>query len=230
MAELVLYGAALSPFVRKVQAVLHHVGADYEIEDVDFFNMPDWFVEISPARRIPVLRDRTIGTSGIPGTIPDSSAIAMFLNQRFDAGLYGDDAFQAGRIAWFEEYADTEFAQTAGLDLFRAIMFPLFRGEAPDVETASKTWNEKFPRFFDYLESALADKTYFVGDKVSMADISVAAQMLQIDLVAGLPDEGKYPHLVRHAKAMKEAPGFVENLARCSAFIRGLLPEKVQLG
>ncbi|MEL7320753.1 MAG: glutathione S-transferase family protein [Pseudomonadota bacterium] len=230
MAELVLYGAALSPFVRKVQAVLHHVGADYEIEDVDFFNMPDWFVEISPARRIPVLRDRTIGTSGIPGTIPDSSAIAMFLNQRFDAGLYGDDAFQAGRIAWFEEYADTEFAQTAGLDLFRAIMFPLFRGEAPDVETASKTWNEKFPRFFDYLESALDGKPYFVGDKVSMADISVAAQLLQIDLVAGLPDEGKYPHLVRHTQAMKVAPGFVENLERCSAFISGLLPEKVRLG
>ncbi|MEO1187942.1 MAG: glutathione S-transferase family protein, partial [Pseudomonadota bacterium] len=112
MAELVLYGAALSPFVRKVQAVLHHVGADYEIEDVDFFNMPDWFVEISPARRIPVLRDRTIGTSGIPGTIPDSSAICMYLERRFDVGLYGSNPFDAGRAAWYEEYMDTGFAMT----------------------------------------------------------------------------------------------------------------------
>ncbi len=229
MADFVLYGGALSPFVRKTQAVLHHAGAEYDFEEINILAMPDWFLEISPARRIPVLRDRTIGAQGPAGTIPDSSSICLFLEKRFDLGLYADDAFDAGRVAWLEEYADTVLAVTGGMKLFRPILFPLLNGEPPDLETAKNTWTEKLPRLFDYFEAALDGRDYFVGDQFSLADIAVAAQMTQIDLVAGMPSESRWPHLVRHTKAMKERPGFVENLAICAKFLGGLLPSKINL-
>ncbi len=229
MSDFVVYGSPASPFVRKVMVVLAHAGAAYDFENVNIMPMPDWFVEISPARRIPVLRDKTVGESGVAGTIPDSSAISLFLEKRLDIGLYGNGAFEAGRIAWMEEYADTVLAMSAGMEFFRPIMFPLFRGKASDLETARKAWHEKLPPIFDYLESVLDGGEYFVGGQYSLADIAVACQMTQIDLIAGLPDAGRWPSLVRHTEAMKERPGFKDNLETCAKMFSAILPEKVDL-
>jgi len=229
MADLVVYGTPASPFVRKVMVALAHAGADYEFENVNIMAMPDWFVEISPAKRIPVLRDKTVGETGVAGTIPDSSAICLFLEKRLNAGLYGADAFEAGRVAWMEEYADTVMALPTGMDFFRPLVFPLFTGKAADVDTARKTWNEKFPPLFDYLEGILDGSDYFVGNQFSLADIAVGCQMTQIDLVAGLPDAGKWPSLVKHTEAMKARPGFKENLETCTKMFSAILPEKIDL-
>ncbi|MDH3641655.1 MAG: glutathione S-transferase N-terminal domain-containing protein, partial [Gammaproteobacteria bacterium] len=69
MTDLVIYGTPVSPFVRKVEAVLRTQGVAYDFENINIMDMPDWFLEISPARRIPVLRDRSVGREGVPGTI-----------------------------------------------------------------------------------------------------------------------------------------------------------------
>lgn len=229
MSDFVLYGTILSPFVRKVQATLHYTNAQYDFEEIDIMAMPDWFLEISPARRVPVLRDKAIGTDGIEGTIPDSSSICLFLDRRFNAGLYGQDAFDTGRVAWLEEYADTVLAVTGGMKLFRPLVFPLYAGEKPDLDTAKKTWNERLPRLFDYLEASLDGGQYFVGDAYSLADIAVAAQMTFIDLVAGLPDAARWPSLAKHTSAMKTQPGFVENLSASQDKLSAYLPSKYDL-
>lgn len=229
MSEFVVYGARLSPFVRKVEAVLGHAQAPYDFEDVNIMSMPDWFIEISPARRIPVLRDKTLGAEGVPGTIADSSAIILFLDRRLNIGLYGQSAFEGGRAAWFEEYADTVLALPLGLELFRPIMFPRLSGKEPDLDRARNTWREKLPPIFDYLETSLDGGAHFVGDRLSIADIAVGCQMAQLDLVAGLPDARKWPALVKHAEAMKARPGIAENLAICGTMLRSILPEKADL-
>ena len=229
MTDLVVYGNPVSPFVRKVEVVLTSQGIDYDLERINNMAMPDWFLEISPARRIPVLRDRSVGTVGRAGTIADSSAICAYLDAKFDAGLYGDSPFDTGRAVWLEEYADTELAQPTGMQLFRPIVFPRIAGEESDVDTARKTWQETLPRHFDYLESELDGNAYFVGGRFSIADVAVGAQMTQLDLVAGPPDSGRWPALVRHTRAIKERAGFAENLTACREALGRLIPEPLDL-
>lgn len=229
MSDYVVYGSPLSPFVRKVEVVLNHQGVEYDFENVNIMAMPDWFIEISPARRIPVLRDRTVGEEGIPGTIADSSAICLYLDRKLNAGLYGDTDFDAGRCAFLEEYADTEVAMPLGMNIFRPIMFPRFQGKESDVETAKKGWNEILPPRFDYLEKALDGRDFFVGDSFSMADIAVGSQMTQLDLVAGLPDAARWPALVKHTQAMKAREDFQANLAVCGKMLGQILPEQMDL-
>ncbi|NWG45957.1 MAG: glutathione S-transferase family protein [Alphaproteobacteria bacterium] len=229
MADLVLYGTPLSPFVRKVQVVLGHTGCPYDFETVNIRAMPDWFLEISPARRIPVIRDRTIGTEGQAGTIFDSSAISLFLDRRLNAGLFGTTPFEAGRIAAIEEYADSVLGPTVGMGIFRPILFPRFAGKPSDLDTARKTWSETLPSIFDYLEGVLNGGAHFVGGRYSLADIAVGCQMLQLDLVAGLPDADRWPALVKHSEAMRLRPEFARNLEASFQLIAGILPEKVDL-
>ncbi len=219
--SLVLYGVPLSPFVRKAEVVLHEKGVEFETEPVNIMPMPDWFKKISPARRIPVLRDKSIGEQGTAGTIPDSSAICAFLEKKFPTpALYPADPFEHGRAVWLEEWADTELAGPIGLGVFRPIMFARFQKKEPDLETARQTWNEKLPRVFDYLEGELAGKKFLIGAAMSIADISVACQLTNLELVAGLPDSARWPAVVAHTERMRDRKSFAANLAICRKIIK----------
>jgi glutathione S-transferase len=229
MADLVIYGTPVSPFVRKVEAVLRTQGVAYDFENINIMDMPDWFCEISPARRIPVLRDRSIGRVGVLGTIADSSAICLYLDRKLDTGLYGDTAFDVGRVAALEEYADTDLAQPLGMKLFRPILFPRFSGQDSDVETARRTYQEVLPSHFDYLEEMLDGKEFFVADKLSIADFAVGAQLTQLDLVVSAAHADRWPALANHTRAMKAHVGFVDNLATCQKMLGKLVPAKVDL-
>ncbi|NCF34514.1 MAG: glutathione S-transferase family protein [Proteobacteria bacterium] len=229
MVDFVVYGTPVSPFVRKVEAILRIQGIAYDFENINIMDMPDWFLEISPARRIPVLRDRSVGSEGASGTIADSSAICLYLDRKLNAGFYGDTAFDAGRIAALEEYADTELAQPVGMKLFRPILFPRFAGQPSDVETARHTYQNDLPRLFDYLEGELDGNEFFVGDRLSIADLSVGAQLTQLDLVVSSDYGDQWPALANHTKAMRAHLGFVDNLASCQKMLSRLVPEKVDL-
>lgn len=226
---LILYGAPLSPFVRKAEVVLREKGVPFESESVNIMPMPDWFKEISPARRIPVLRDTSVGKEGRAGTLPDSSAICAFLERAHPTpSLYPSDPFDHGRAIWLEEWADSELAGAIGLGIFRPILFARFQGKPPDLETAKASWNDKLPRLFDYLESELEaagaakpkDARHLLGGTLSIADIAVAVQLAQLEMVAGLPDVRRWPRAVTFAERMIARPSFAPNLAICRKIIK----------
>jgi len=219
--SLILYGAPLSPFVRKVDVFLREKGVEFESESVNIMPMPDWFKEISPARRIPVLRDSSVGKEGAAGTIPDSSAICAFAEAKHpEPALYPSEPFERGRATWFEEWADSELAGAVGMGIFRPIMFPRFQGKESDIAKASKTWREVLPPLLDYIEKELEGREFLVGDSLSIADISLACQMANLELVAGLPDASRWPNTVSHAQNTQARPSFAPNLAICRKIIK----------
>ena len=223
--SLILYGAPLSPFVRKADVVMREKGIEFESESVNIMPMPDWFKEISPARRIPVLRDTSIATEGTAGTIPDSSAICAFLERLHpEPAIYPEDAYARGRAIWYEEWADTELAQAVGGGIFRPIMFPMMAKKDPDLETAKKTFNEKIPRLFDYLEGELAGEQgadgFLVGASLSIADISVACTISQMEFVAGPPDKARWPGVAAFFETMTARPSFQPTLSICKKIVK----------
>ena len=229
MSEIIVYGTPVSPFVRKVEAVLNLHSVPYDFENINIMDMPDWFLEISPAKRIPVLRDKSISENGVEGTIADSSAICLYLDKKLNAGLYGESAFEAGRVAWLEEYADSELALPLGMKLFRPILFPRLAGKESDLDTARQTYNEVLPKLFDYLEDTLNGNEFFVGEKLSLADIAVGCQLAQLNLVVGLPDSNRWPVLAKHAEVMSNHPCIAANLSACQKLLNRFVPEKVDL-
>ena len=219
--SLILYGAPLSPFVRKADAVLREKGADFELESVNILPMPEWFKEISPARRIPVLRDTSVGRDGAHGTIPDSSAICAFAERKFPTpALYPSDPFAHGRAVWFEEFCDSELTLVIGGGIFRPIQFARFSGKEPDVETAKSTYANKLPRLLDYLEAELEGQSYLVEDEFSIADISLACSLFQLELVAGPLDAARWPQLADHSERVTTRPSFGPCIAICRKIVK----------
>ncbi len=207
--SLILYGAPLSPFVRKVDITLREKGVPFELEPVNIMPMPDWFQEISPARRIPVLRDTEIGKEGTLGTIPDSSAICAYLERRFpEPALTPSDPYLYGRTIWIEEFCDSELMTPIGMGIFRSIQFARFQGKEPDVDTAKRTYAEKLPRPLDYLEGELEYGEFLVGDAFTLADITLAAVLTQLELVGGPLDATRWPRIAAHMERTRQRPSF----------------------
>ena len=218
---IILYGAPLSPFVRKADVLLREKGVEFELESVNIMPMPDWFVEISPARRIPVLRDTDIGKEGPLGTIPDSSAICAYIEKKFpEPNLYPADPYEHGRAVWFEEYCDSDLAGAIGMGIFRPIQFNRFQGKEPDVAAAKKGYAEKLPKPLDYLEGEIGDSGFLVGDKLSIADVSLVCQLAQLALVAGPLDASRWPKSSDLVERLSATDSFTPCLAICKKIVK----------
>ena len=227
--DLVVYGSPVSPFLRKVAGVCIEKGVPYEVEAANVFDPPQWFRDISPMKRIPVLRDRSVAEEGVAGTIPDSSAICVFLEKKHPApALYPNDAMAAGEALFIEEFADTSLAVAGGLGIFRPIFFAVSKGQEPDLAKARDAWTNQLPPVFDILEARLAGRPFFAGDALSIADIAVACVLMQVSLVAETP-LGRWPGLAAHFAAMQARPSIAGPYAAAETIVRKALPTRFDL-
>lgn len=231
--DLLIYGSPVSPFARKAMAFAIEKGAGVDLKGVNIMDMPDWFVAISPMKRIPVLRDRSLGWnedhSDPTGTIADSSAICGYIEKKHPIpALYPEEPYAHGRALFFEEYADTVLAPAAGLGIFRPIFFAMMGGKEPDLETAKASWAEKLPPILDFLEGELGDADYFAGDTFSIADVSVVCVFMQIELVAKAPLDN-WPALKAHHERVTARASIAEPFKQAESFIRKALPEPLDL-
>jgi glutathione S-transferase len=217
---ITLYGAPLSPFVRKVRVVLAEKGLEYKHDPVSPFAPPDYFLEISPLKRIPVLRDDSEGPNA---TIADSSAICGYLEKKYPSPApYPSKPFDYGRALWIEEYADSEFVATMGAGIFRAVVINKLMKREPDLTLANDTWETKAPRFLDYFEKELEGRSHFVGDRLTVADIAVASPFVNAAHAGFAPDPAKYPVLTKFLKAVHARPGFAASIAEERKFLTPL--------
>ena len=213
VSGLVIYGTEGSPFVRKTLVALAEKGLDWQFEQVNVFDPPEWFVPLSPAKRIPVKRDTSIASEGVAGTIADTSAICAYIERKFPVpALYPSDAFDYGRALWFEEYADTLVAARIGFGLLRSLVGAPAAGQPPDLERARKTYHQDLPPLFDYLEGEISEREYLVGEGFSIADIALTAQLAGLRVTRVPIDERHWPKLSAYAERHLARPSFSARL------------------
>ena len=86
----------LCPFVQKAVLTLLNKGVDFDIEYIDLENPPDWFEQISPLGKVPVLQ---VGDQ----VLFESSVIVEYLDEVHGPSLHPDDPLEkAQNRAWME--------------------------------------------------------------------------------------------------------------------------------
>lgn len=188
--SMTVYGAPLSPFVRKLRLLLAEKGLDYQLQIVAPFNQPDWFFEISPLGRIPGFRDGEL-------SLADSSVIAQYIEEQHPetVALYGHSAAERAQIRWLEKYADYELAPLTTFCVFVNRALNPTMGKPCDEAAVQKAIEDKLPRHFDYLEKTLAGNDYFVGNRLSMADLAFACQVINMEHGNAQIDAARWPGL-----------------------------------
>lgn len=203
---LIVYGSPISPFVRKVRVVLAEKGVEYTLDPVNPFAPPPDYVEISPLKRIPALRDTDLPE---PNTLADSSVISDYLERKFPTpALYPTDNYLRGRALWFEEYSDSIMAQNIGLGLFFERIVKKFMRRECDETVVTATLTEKLPPLFGYLEKEIGNRDFLVGNSFSIADISVGTMFVNFGHAGETIDTACWPNLARYVAAIHARPSF----------------------
>lgn len=203
MPKPVLHQLEISPFCDKVRRVLHVKDIEYDIANVPMAKLSS-VKKLSPIGKLPILE--------INGDIiADSSDICRELERRFPSpALLPTDSAQLAQVNILEDWADESlyfFEMTMRftwtydrerwvseiLKYDKGLMAKLLRPIVPVLTRKAGTAQglarrsegdilKELQRHIDALAALLADSDYLVGNALSLADISVLAQ---VECIAG---------------------------------------------
>jgi glutathione S-transferase len=213
-----LYGALLSPFVRKVAIVLAEKGLAYEARRGGPGTTDPEFLAVSPFAKIPVLDDDGF-------ILPDSTAIALYLDAQYPEPSLIPAAPQArGRAIWLDEFADTLLAEAAIKVQMSRIVGPRFLGRPVDEDMA-RAGEAELPRALDYLESVAPEAGWLLGTDFTLADISVGVALRAAEFVGCLGDAAARPRMAAWFERLKARPSWQSVADREAALIARALPD-----
>jgi len=204
MTTITVHGIPGSPFLRSVEVALKEKGADYHLNAM----APDEHKGLEHLQRHPFGRIPAIEIDGF--SLYETQAIIRYLDEAYpNPPLTPGNAAQRARMNQVIGIIECYFFPKAAAPIaFQRIIGPKLLGlptdEAPIAEAMPMA-----RVCFAELDRLLGDQPYFCGDKVSIADIMLAAQL---DLLTETPegaeliaDTGLEPWLTR----MLARPSFV---------------------
>ena len=195
-----IYGALLSPFVRKVAVAAEEKGMEYELATGSPGAANPEFQEASPFGKIPALRDGDY-------TLADSTAIVTYMEAKQPSpALLPAEAKARGKAMWFDEFADTIYAASGLKILFNRLVAPRLL-KLPYDENVALQGEAELPRILDYLESAAPHDGWLVGD-FTLGDISVASMIRSLAYVGFGPDAAHYPRTAAWYARVIVRPGW----------------------
>ena len=205
---MIVYGAPVSPYVRKVMAYGAEKGLALELVAVGIGDPNPEFRRASPFAKMPAFTDGDFAIS-------DSTAIIAYLEAKHPApSMIPADPENRARTIWFDEFADTILFSAAGPIFFNRIVAPMFLKQEGDMAAAEKAEKEALPPVMDYLESVIPASGFLVGDALSLADIAVASPFVNAAHCNVVPDAAKYPKLTAYLAAMHARPSFAVWIGR----------------
>jgi glutathione S-transferase len=201
-----VYGALLSPFVRKVLMTLEYKDAPYVNEPVRPFKNAEAFAKISPLRKVPAFSDEYI-------TVADSSVICDYLEHKYpQPSLYPKNPVERAKVLWLEEFADTKLQENLGPGLFfERIVAPVMYKRICNEELTKKSLSV-LPALQDYLEGQLTGSPFLIGAELSIADLSVPSVFLNGHYAGYDVDARHWPKLAAYLQGMFAHPLYINRI------------------
>lgn len=206
---MIVYGASMSPYVRKVLVFAAEKGIAVENIPIGIASDDPDFRAASPFGKIPAFKDGDF-------TVSDSSAIIAYLDAlQPEPNLIPTEARARARCVWFDELADTLVMDCGREMFFNRVVSPMFLGRPGNLEIADKAEREKLPPLLDYLESQMTGSGYLVEDRFTLADIAVASPLMNVVHHLSIAiDPARYPRTTAYLAAMHARPSFAVWLAK----------------
>ncbi|MBW0008366.1 MAG: glutathione S-transferase family protein [Sphingomonas sp.] len=211
---MIIYGSSLSPYVRKVLAFAAEKGIDLELQGTGMPNYLPEYLEASPFRKMPALRDGDY-------TLADSSAIIHYLEAKHpEPALIPAEPRARGKVIWFDEFSDTIFTACGAKMFFNRIVAPRFLGREGDLAAADTAEREELPPILDYLERVVPEAGgYLVGNSITLADISVASPFANLAHLDCKLDPGRHGRVRAWVNSILSRPSFAPWVEREMAML-----------
>jgi len=161
--KLELVSFKLCPFVQRSVITLLEKGHDFQISYINLDDPPQWFKDISPLCKVPVLK---VGEE----VLFESAVINEYIDEITQPSLHPQNPLmKAKNRAWIE------FGSELLMTQFRFVMSQ----DKNSYETNLKELKEKLQR----LENTLSGGTFFNGEQFSLVDTAYAPLFMRLELL-----------------------------------------------
>src|ERR1700682_175589 len=193
MAKYTLISFKTCPWVQRSAILLREKNAEFEFRHIEPDNRPEWFLAISPHKKVPVLRiDDSV-------SLFESSAINEYLDEMVAPRLHPEDPIERAINRAWTDYVPTFAASVTGC---------AYAATEADYQKAIA----KIPEAFDRLEKALEKQgsgPFFNGAKYSLVDSAYAPFLQRYVFLSRIKKIGlmeKYPRLKAWCDALMARP------------------------
>ena len=180
----------LCPFVQKAVILLRVKKIDYDIEYIDLAAPPDWFLQISPQGKVPVLK---LGEE----IIFESSVILEYLDEAYPPQLHPVDLIKKARNRSWIEYSST-------------CLSDIFNLKVAETEQAFTEKLSLLHEHLDRVEEALTAGPFFNGESFSIVDVSFAPLFFHLShlqlLAPVIFDDDRHPRICDWRNKLLEHP------------------------
>jgi len=157
MRKLQFYSSDVCPFAYRVRLCLHEKAIEHELISVDLGNIPDWYYELSPTGRAPLLRQGE-------DIVWESLVMNEFLEDAYpDRPLLPQDPITRAHARIWIEYCNTTFQPN-----FCGLVFELDENKHDGIRAALRD-------SLQFIEDGLAESApgpYWLGEQLSLVDVT----------------------------------------------------------
>src|ERR671938_126592 len=189
MEKYMLVSFKTCPWVQRSAIILREKNTPFEFRHIEPDNRPDWFLAISPHKKVPTL------TIDDKVTLFESNAIIEYLDETVEPRLHPEDPIQRAINRAWTDYVPTFSSSVTGC---------AYAASEADYQKAIV----KIPEAFDRLEKALEKQgsgPFFNGARYSLVDAAYAPFLQRyvfLDRVKRLGHIEKFPRLKAWCEAL----------------------------
>jgi len=165
----------LCPYVQRAVIALTEKGVPFTRTYIDLADKPDWFRQISPLGKVPLLRIRQ--DDGTEVVLFESAVICEYLEDTQPNPLHPADPLERARHRAWIEFGSSILGDIWGFETAKDA--PAAAGKAADLAA-------KFAR----IEAALGAGPYFAGARFSLVDAVFGAIFRYFDVFDSIADYG----------------------------------------
>ena len=157
MTTLTLYSYEACPYAQRTQMTLLEKGIDFELVEVDLYDRPDWWADLSPYGKVPLLKDGD-------GIVFESAIINQYIEESFPGPvLLPTDPLERAHARIWMDYCDSRFM---------AACHQLIADRRNEEQQVAN--REKLRGVFRYMENGLREMgggPFWMGKQFTLVDI-----------------------------------------------------------
>lgn len=201
--KITLISHVLCPYVQRAVIVLKEKNIDYERIDIDLAHKPDWFLNISPLGKTPVLKVGEVA-------IYESNVILEYLEEALPGRLHPQTALERAAHRSMIEFGSAILSEIAGLYMAK-------------TQAVYEKKKQEILEKFIWVEKSLQGKEWYGGADFSLVDavygpifryFDMFEKIGLMDIFADLPKLRKWRDLLSGRASVQQAVSgdYPENL------------------
>lgn len=193
MSKLVLVSHYLCPYVQRAVITSLEKNILHDRIYIDLANKPDWFLQISPLGKVPLLKVEN-------EVLFESAVICEYLDEITPDSLHPSDPLTKAKHRSWIEYGSSILNAIAGFY------------NAPTEEVFEQKRQELIGKFL-WIERQHSDNIYFAGNGFSLVDAAFAPIFRYFDVFDAIADFGVFkdtPKVIAWRQTLQARPSVQE--------------------